>query len=151
MTETSILPLLDGTNEDAQGETAENQGEDTPDLKTPLVRPVHHHTRTTQSNKPSDNVPSLPFAVLSRESLEKQFEHRHYFALYPNCNKLLAKRWEDHTKNLHYRRLQHAKPSIDNSQPRVYPHLEFRQKRIQLQEGWYILLLYLKYVNLVFK
>ncbi|KAI9364490.1 KIAA1430-like protein-domain-containing protein [Zopfochytrium polystomum] len=62
------------------------------------------------------------------------FEHRHYAAFHPTCNKLLSKRWEDHSRELHYKRLRQAKSTIDNSQPRVYPHLEMRLKRLQIEE-----------------
>jgi hypothetical protein len=65
------------------------------------------------------------------------FEHRHYVAFHPTCNKLLAKRWEEHARELHYQRLRQARPTIDNSQPRVYPHLEMRLKRLQMEEGGY--------------
>jgi cobalamin biosynthesis protein CobT len=84
----------------------------------------------TQQNDQQHTTPHPP-----NKSKKDQFEHRHYFAFHPTCNKLLAKRWEDHTRDLHYKRLRQAKPSIDNSPPRVYPHLEMRLKRLQIEEG----------------
>ncbi|KAI8614785.1 hypothetical protein BC830DRAFT_1125780 [Chytriomyces sp. MP71] len=65
---------------------------------------------------------------------EKAFAHRHYFALHPACNMILAKRWEDKSMQLHHKRLRQAKPSIDNLRPRVYPHLEMRLKGVQIEE-----------------
>ncbi|KAJ3208670.1 hypothetical protein HDU67_006611 [Dinochytrium kinnereticum] len=65
---------------------------------------------------------------------EDPFEHRHYQPYHPTCNKILAKRWEDHTRDIHLVKLKQARPTIDNGQPRVYPHLEMRLKRMQIEE-----------------
>ncbi|KAJ3414817.1 putative ATP-dependent RNA helicase dhr2, partial [Chytridiales sp. JEL 0842] len=62
------------------------------------------------------------------------YAYRHYNPLNPTCNKILAKRWEEHSRELHYRRLKQARPSIDTSPPKVYPHLEMRLKRMQVEE-----------------
>ncbi|KAJ3108325.1 hypothetical protein HDU97_001450 [Phlyctochytrium planicorne] len=62
------------------------------------------------------------------------FEHRHYQSYHPTCNKILAKRWEDHTSFIHHMKLKQAKPTIDNTQPKVYPHLEMRLKRMQIED-----------------
>ncbi|KAI8846944.1 hypothetical protein BC829DRAFT_253991 [Chytridium lagenaria] len=50
---------------------------------------------------------------------EDPFEHRHYQPYHPTCNKILAKRWEDHTRDIHLMKLRQARPTIDNGQPRV--------------------------------
>ncbi|KAJ1549229.1 hypothetical protein HK405_007497 [Cladochytrium tenue] len=63
-----------------------------------------------------------------------RFEHRHFTALHPSCNKLLAKRWEEHCRELHARRLRQARPTVDNARPRAYPHLEMRLKQMQIEE-----------------
>ncbi|KAJ3118871.1 hypothetical protein HDU96_007613 [Phlyctochytrium bullatum] len=65
---------------------------------------------------------------------EDPFEHRHYRPYHPTCNKILAKRWEDHTRDIHLMKLKLARPTIDNAQPRVYSHLEMRLKRMQVEE-----------------
>ncbi|ORY46864.1 hypothetical protein BCR33DRAFT_111355 [Rhizoclosmatium globosum] len=62
------------------------------------------------------------------------YEHRHYLPLHPTCNKLLEKRWEDYVRNLHHSRLKQAKPTIDDSKPRVYRHLDMRLKKQQMEE-----------------
>ncbi|KAJ3332767.1 hypothetical protein HDU76_013179 [Blyttiomyces sp. JEL0837] len=106
----------------------EQQLPNLPNTTAPFVeRPSQHESRAPKKKKES----SYP-AVERRDG----FEHRHYVAFHPTCNKLLAKRWEDHARELHYKRLRQAKPTIDNSQPRVYPHLEMRLKRLQMEEGW---------------
>ncbi|KAI9208484.1 uncharacterized protein BJ171DRAFT_565028 [Polychytrium aggregatum] len=61
-------------------------------------------------------------------------EYRHYVPFHPTCNKLLAKRWDRAARDLHLAKLRHARPTIDNAPPKVYPHLEMRLKRLQIQE-----------------
>ncbi|ORY49074.1 hypothetical protein BCR33DRAFT_18171 [Rhizoclosmatium globosum] len=78
-----------------------------------------------KSNKVKDSL---------AKARKKAFAHRHYFTLHPACNKLLAKRWEEKTMQLHHRRLRQSKPNIDNRQPKVYPHLEMRLKGVQIEE-----------------
>ena len=63
------------------------------------------------------------------------FAYRHYVTFHPAQNKILDKRWDQRTRELHLKRLKEAKPSIDNSPPKVYPHLELRLKRLKLEEG----------------
>ncbi|KAJ1569058.1 hypothetical protein HK405_010417 [Cladochytrium tenue] len=65
---------------------------------------------------------------------QMRYEHRHFTALHPSCNKLLAKRWEEHCRELHARRLRQARPTVDNARPRAYPHLEMRLKQMQIEE-----------------
>jgi hypothetical protein len=63
------------------------------------------------------------------------FSYRHYVTFHPAQNKILEKRWDERTRELHLKRLKNAQPSIDNSPPKVYPHLELRLKRLKLEEG----------------
>ncbi|KAJ3017949.1 UNVERIFIED_CONTAM: hypothetical protein HDU68_011413 [Siphonaria sp. JEL0065] len=62
------------------------------------------------------------------------FEHRHFLPLHPTCNKLIAKRWEDYVRDIHHERLKQAKPTIDDSKPRVFRHLDMRLKKQQMEE-----------------
>ncbi|KAJ3110657.1 hypothetical protein HK100_002962 [Physocladia obscura] len=78
----------------------------------------HHHLYETQGQK------------INLET----FEHRHFIPLHPTCNKLLAKRWEGHARDLHLRKLNEAKPTIDDSKPRQYRHLDMRLKKHQMEE-----------------
>ncbi|KAJ3389227.1 hypothetical protein HDU84_008965 [Entophlyctis sp. JEL0112] len=88
---------------------------------------------------PERETRSHPETARANESektrAKKLYEHRHFFALHPTCNYILAKRWEEKTMQLHKSRLKQAKPSIDNSPPKVYPHLEMRLKGVQIEEG----------------
>ncbi|KAI9358304.1 KIAA1430-like protein-domain-containing protein [Zopfochytrium polystomum] len=130
MTECSVLPSLSA-----------DSGFDAPH---PPPLPAHRSRdptapATTATTSPSARLPrpTLPSCepqTMAGAARKDPFEHRHYLALHPTCNKLLAKRWEDHSRDLHCRRLKQAKPTIDNSQPRAYPHLEMRLKRWQIEE-----------------
>ncbi|KAI8619178.1 hypothetical protein BC830DRAFT_819169 [Chytriomyces sp. MP71] len=62
------------------------------------------------------------------------YEHRHFDSLHPTCNKLLQKRWEEYVRSIHLHRLRTAKPSIDDSRPKVYTHLDIRLKKTQMEE-----------------
>lgn len=62
------------------------------------------------------------------------FEYRHYVPFHPCSNKLLSKRWDKHARDLHLTKLKQARPTIDNLPPKVYPHLEMRLKRLQIEE-----------------
>ncbi|KAJ3076089.1 hypothetical protein HDU98_005781 [Podochytrium sp. JEL0797] len=43
-------------------------------------------------------------------------------------------RWEDYVRDIHHQRLKQAKPTIDDSKPRVYRHLDMRLKKQQMEE-----------------
>jgi hypothetical protein len=62
------------------------------------------------------------------------FAYRHYVTMYPSSNKILEKRWDERTRELHLKRLKEARPSIDNSPPKVYSHLANRAKRMKQEE-----------------
>jgi hypothetical protein len=53
----------------------------------------------------------------------------------PVGNRLLHKKWEDHTQELHRRRLRTIKASVDNKPPRDFIHLRANMKRAQMEEG----------------
>ncbi|KAJ3226724.1 hypothetical protein HK099_004334 [Clydaea vesicula] len=65
--------------------------------------------------------------------LKKIFEHRQFNALptKPVSNKLLALKWENRVKEIHKKHLKIVGPTIDNSAPPVFPHLESREKKMQ--------------------
>lgn len=69
-----------------------------------------------------------------KENREALFSYRHYVTFHPAQNKILEKRWDERTRELHLSRLRTARPSIDNSPPKVYPHLELRLKKLKLEE-----------------
>ncbi|KAI8905978.1 hypothetical protein EDD86DRAFT_248913 [Gorgonomyces haynaldii] len=57
---------------------------------------------------------------------EDPFPYRHYVAFHSVSNKLLAKK--------HLKKLKDVKPTIDNSPPKVYPHLEMRLRKLKMEE-----------------
>ncbi|KAJ3045137.1 hypothetical protein HDV00_011863 [Rhizophlyctis rosea] len=91
-------------------------------------------TSSTKLRPTSSQKRLVPSAVLSVPRQKDLWEHRHYPTIHPTCNKLLSRRWEEHVKNLHLRKLKEARPSVDNKVPRRYPHLEMRLKRLQNEE-----------------
>ncbi|TPX58849.1 hypothetical protein CcCBS67573_g09127 [Chytriomyces confervae] len=82
------------------------------------------HTRKPHPVKPS-TVPG---------GLSGNYEHRHYQAMHPTCNKLLAVRWESYVFEIHRRNLKKARHTIDDSRPKVYKHLDMRLKKTQTEE-----------------
>ena len=69
------------------------------------------------------------------------FPYRHYYALYPTCNKMLASKWDAAQRHKHLKKLAAAKPNVDNTAPKVYNHLKVKLKKIQMEEGIYYKLL----------
>lgn len=87
---------------------------------------------TALQSSGDDKIPSIQ----PNDKAEKDpFSYRHYVTFHPAQNKILEKRWDERTRELHLKRLKEARPSIDNSPPKVYPHLELRLKRLKLEEG----------------
>ncbi|KAJ1548016.1 hypothetical protein HK096_007097 [Nowakowskiella sp. JEL0078] len=60
--------------------------------------------------------------------------HRHYKTFHPVCNKLLAKKWDKADRKLHLEKLAKAKPTVDNTPPRVHMHLQLKLKKLQVEE-----------------
>ncbi|KAI9103748.1 KIAA1430-like protein-domain-containing protein [Phlyctochytrium arcticum] len=65
---------------------------------------------------------------------ETCWTHRHYLAPHAISSKLLAKKWQDRARQMHLRKLKDAKSTIDNRPPKVYPHLEMRLKKLQVEQ-----------------
>ncbi len=70
-------------------------------------------------------------------SLKKKdpFAYRQYHALYPNCNKLLAQKWDMTRRQQHLKKLAAARPDVDNTAPKVYHHLQVNYKKLQMEQG----------------
>lgn len=49
------------------------------------------------------------------------------------ANKLLAKRWDEETQQIHEQKLQHIQPQIDTQSPPNLPHLRRNPKGLQLR------------------
>jgi len=56
------------------------------------------------------------------------------FRAIPTSNKILARRWEEHEREIHLSKLKGMKASIDSSTPPQFRHLRSRLKRQQLME-----------------
>jgi hypothetical protein len=70
-----------------------------------------------------------------KASERANFEHRHYFPLYPTCNKKLSMKWNERSQELHLQKIRSAKSTIDNAQPKQYSHLSSRTKKITQERG----------------
>ncbi|KAI8834450.1 hypothetical protein BJ741DRAFT_610007 [Chytriomyces cf. hyalinus JEL632] len=93
-------------------------------VKLKSDKPHSSNTRKPHPVKPS-TVPG---------GLNGNYEHRHYQAMHPTCNKLLAVRWESYVFEIHRRNLKKARHTIDDSRPKVYKHLDMRLKKTQTEE-----------------
>ncbi|XP_002731042.1 sperm axonemal maintenance protein CFAP97D1-like [Saccoglossus kowalevskii] len=60
--------------------------------------------------------------------------HRAYQPITPANNKLLKKRWDQSRFDTHRRKVRNAKPVIDNKPPHIYMHLQFKLKKLQMEE-----------------
>ena len=56
------------------------------------------------------------------------------FRAIPTSNKILARRWEEHQREIHLSKLKGIKASIDSSTPQQFRHLRSRLKRQQQME-----------------
>ncbi|KAJ3053440.1 hypothetical protein HK097_004254 [Rhizophlyctis rosea] len=100
-----------------------------------ITQPSSKYGSKSKLPRPTSSQKRLiPSACLSVPRQKDLWEHRHYPTIHPTCNKLLSRRWEEHAKNLHLRKLKEARASVDNKVPRRYPHLEMRLKRLQIEE-----------------
>ena len=85
---------------------------------------------------PPEQTPSQPIAQIKPSAPKPApFSYRHYHSLYPNCNKLLAHKWDQTQHNKHLKKLAAAKATVDNSAPKVYNHLKVNFKKQQMEEG----------------
>jgi hypothetical protein len=66
---------------------------------------------------------------------EDPFTYRHFYTINPTVNRLLEQKWSTHSRRKHMQKLRGAKPTIDNSAPKVYPHLQVRLKKQKMEEG----------------
>ncbi|KAJ3261635.1 hypothetical protein HDU77_000808 [Chytriomyces hyalinus] len=87
-----------------------------------------------KSDKPHTRKPHLVKPSTVPGGLSGNYEHRHYQAMHPTCNKLLAVRWESYVFEIHRRNLKKARHTIDDSRPKVYKHLDMRLKKTQTEE-----------------
>lgn len=77
--------------------------------------------------------------------------HRAYNSVKPSCNRYLAKKWDDASRERHLERLQTIASRIDNRPPNKYKHLEMPSRRLRMEEGASILVVNLFTVeNLTF-
>ena len=53
----------------------------------------------------------------------------------PVSNKILQRRWDEHTQELHYKKLRSVKSSIDAGQPASLNVSKSRAKKEQMIEG----------------
>ncbi|KAJ3333293.1 Ubiquitin-protein ligase, partial [Blyttiomyces sp. JEL0837] len=66
--------------------------------------------------------------------VEDPFAWRHYHTFHPVCNKLLAKRWDELSRNKHLNKLSKAKKGVCDDPPPRYFHLERNLKKAQMEK-----------------
>ncbi|KAJ3082150.1 hypothetical protein HDU99_003524 [Rhizoclosmatium hyalinum] len=65
---------------------------------------------------------------------DKAWNWKHYHTLYPVANKLLAKKWDDISREKHLKKLANIKKSVDDRPPPKYIHLKANLKRVQMEQ-----------------
>lgn len=91
------------------------------------------HPSTLGESQASEAIPIAKSN--SKQTTPDPFPYRHYYALYPTCNKMLASKWDAAQRHRHLKKLAAAKPNVDNTAPKVYNHLKVKLKKIQMEEG----------------
>ncbi|KAJ3023262.1 UNVERIFIED_CONTAM: hypothetical protein HDU68_008706 [Siphonaria sp. JEL0065] len=71
---------------------------------------------------------------------DKAWNWKHYHTLYPVANKLLAKKWDDISREKHLKKLANIKKSVDDRPPPKYIHLRTNLKRVQMEQERQILI-----------
>ena len=100
-----------------------------------------------REDKPSDKPKSiLNFAqnILECQQLNLSFEfrlcdqlikmHRAYQPITAANNKLLKKRWDQRSYDLHRSKVANSKSVIDNQPPDTYMHIHLKLKKLQVEE-----------------
>ncbi|KAI9340394.1 hypothetical protein DFJ73DRAFT_844920 [Zopfochytrium polystomum] len=99
----------------AEDETAAGPGEET-------LGPAH-----------ADKLAAAEAVPPRQRKDEDPFAWKHHHTLFPVANKLLAKRWDDLTRENHQGKLHRAQRSIDDDAPPRYAHLETKPKKKQME------------------
>jgi hypothetical protein len=94
---------------------------------------------TSPRNQKSDHEEHLDLkgtrSRKTRPDGEDPFTYRHFYTINPTVNRLLEQKWSTHSRKKHIQKLRCAKPTIDNSAPKIYPHLQVRLKKQKMEEG----------------
>ncbi|KAI8621661.1 KIAA1430-like protein-domain-containing protein [Chytriomyces sp. MP71] len=77
-----------------------------------------------------------PLKEASQEENEDDpaLDWKRYYTLFPVANKLLAKKWDDISREKHLAKLAQVKKSVDDRPPRQYVHLKVNLKRAQMEQ-----------------
>ena len=67
-------------------------------------------------------------------SLKVNEMHRAYQPITAANNKLLKKRWDQRTYDLHRAKVHTSKAMIDNHAPETYMHMHLKLKKLQMEE-----------------
>lgn len=99
-------------------------------------RPVTKELEKKPENAITEGVATILDAEESKPKKPQSegiFAWRHYHTLYPVCNKLLAKRWDQLSRANHKARMERVAKSIDDAPPVKYLHLMRNAKKKQMQ------------------
>ncbi|KAI8926765.1 KIAA1430-like protein-domain-containing protein [Entophlyctis helioformis] len=99
--------------------------------KDPLMR--HHPDPLDQVDPPGPECDEAALPA-TKTRIPDPFPYRHYKAFHPCSNKLLAMKWDQTLRQQHLKKLAAAKPTIDNSAPKPYMHLQMKLKKLQMEE-----------------
>lgn len=83
---------------------------------------------------PSETEPPTP---APKKVPPGPYEYRHYQPFHPCCNKILAMKWDKKLHQKHRQKIMGIKPSVDNSSPKPYIHLQLKLKKVQMDQGMF--------------
>ena len=83
---------------------------------------------------PGEECNDEPDAPKKKKEVDP-YAYRHYTTYHPCCNKLMAMKWDQTLRRQHLKKLSAVKPTIDNSAPKPYMHLQVKLKKLQMEQG----------------
>ncbi|KAI8915892.1 KIAA1430-like protein-domain-containing protein [Gorgonomyces haynaldii] len=111
---------------DDQGTAVEIPQEQPVEEKDSIVDPL------TKIDPPTPEELEQPQMPLKKKELG--YSHRHYQPIYPCCNKILAMKWDLSLRKAHRSKVAAARPTVDNSSPKPYLHLQLKLKKVQMEQ-----------------
>lgn len=121
---------------------AENDKEEEEKVEPEQVKDQEEEPKNTDNDEKRTRTHSTTPSSLKNGSHQKPPAHRRYNAIQPVANKYLAKRWDESNQKNHLARLATSKPTIDTKAPKAYLHMQLNLKKLQVEEGGWLLRFY---------
>ncbi|KAI9332674.1 hypothetical protein BDR26DRAFT_1010485 [Obelidium mucronatum] len=142
--EIEVVPVPEEAEETTATATAaatNDAGETTANNKNKIETSGQAAKKTTSGPTKQNNPVTTTMTTTTEEDKEdKAWNWKHYHTLYPVANKLLAKKWDDISREKHLKKLANIKKSVDDRPPPKYIHLRTNLKRAQMEQERQILI-----------